>query len=168
METLFAATTKRVASLESQNTELQTNVEEKETKVVMNTQELDKVKSENDDMSKKVAALKKELEEVNEASEEKVRKVRRELEELEYQKTTLERRLKSVEDDLSCKMEEVAGLKTSVAQLTSSSAGMEADLKHTKLVLEGSQAKVRHKMTKEDVRQLINKVSSLGCRVDKA
>jgi hypothetical protein len=46
MELAFASTTNRVTTLESQNIVLQTNVEEKETVVAQNSQELTNVKAE--------------------------------------------------------------------------------------------------------------------------
>ena len=50
MEALMKRTSTRVASLESQNTELKTNVEEKETVVIQNTEELNNLKNERENL----------------------------------------------------------------------------------------------------------------------
>lgn len=73
----------------------------------------------------------------------KSKKFKREIDDLEFSKSSLERKCKSLEDELNSKMEEIAGLKTSVSQLTSSSAGMEAELKQTKTMLSNSQEHVK-------------------------
>jgi kinesin family protein C1 len=136
MASQLASTNDRVAVLESQNDALKTNVEEKETVVAMNTQELDQMKSENDRLLEEAQELKKELATLKDQTEEEARTLKRRLEELEFDKSTLERRVKALDDDLSTKMEENRGLKTTVAQLTAASAGTEAELKANKKLLE--------------------------------
>ena len=55
MEALMRRTNTRVASLESQNTELKTNVEEKETVVIQNTEELNNLKNERGNLESEVS-----------------------------------------------------------------------------------------------------------------
>ena len=55
MEALMKKTSSRVAALESQNTELKTNVEEKETVVIQNTEELNNLKNEKGNLESEVS-----------------------------------------------------------------------------------------------------------------
>ena len=57
------------------------------------------------------------------------KKLKREIEDLEFSKSSLDRKVKSLEGELEASMTENSGLKTTINQLTSSSAGMEAELK---------------------------------------
>merc|ERR1719220_801730 len=65
-------------------------------------------------------------------------RLERQLEDESYAKKSLERNLKGVEDELSSKQTEILGLKTSVAELSSSRAGGEAALAGTKTELEAA------------------------------
>ena len=69
---MFASTTNRVATLESQNNQLKDNVVEKETVVAKNSQELSGLKEENDRLIKDGERLAKELETAKQDGEEKV------------------------------------------------------------------------------------------------
>ena len=55
MEALMKLTSGRVEMLESQNTELKTNVEEKETVVIQNTEELNNLKNEKGTLEAEVS-----------------------------------------------------------------------------------------------------------------
>jgi hypothetical protein len=55
MELLFSTNNVRLAQLEDQNTELKTDVEEKETVVIQNTEELNNVKNEKDHLDKEAS-----------------------------------------------------------------------------------------------------------------
>ena len=59
MEEMFASTTNRVESLESQNNMLKSNVEEKEVVVQTNSEELKNLKNEKDDLESQVSWNKK-------------------------------------------------------------------------------------------------------------
>ncbi len=141
MEALYASTHDRVAQLEAQKTELTANVQEKETIVVQNSQELNDLKTENKNLLERAEKLDKELNAAKEEGEEKTKALKRQLDELEFDKNKLDRRVKSLDDELMTKQEEVKCLKTTVAQLTASSAGVEAQLKSTKRMLEEAQEK---------------------------
>ena len=54
MEAQFAATVERVSTLENQNNQLKSNVEEKETIVVQNSEELKAIKDERDRLTEQV------------------------------------------------------------------------------------------------------------------
>ena len=139
MEERNSAFYKRVEQLEAEKAALSEDVEVKQEVVAQSSAELNTLKGDNDALLKKAEALKKELESVNEKSEDEAKKFKRQIDDLEFEKSSLERKLKTLEDELNSKQEEVAGLKTSV---TSSSAGMEAELKATKALLSASQGKV--------------------------
>ena len=72
MEARFVTTNDRVTMLENQNTQLKDNVEEKETVVAKNSQELSGLKEENERLIKNGERLAKELETVKEEGDEKV------------------------------------------------------------------------------------------------
>jgi chromosome segregation ATPase len=86
-----------------------------------------------------VESLKKELADKTAECEETQKKFRHEVDDLKFNNSSLERKNKSLEDELNCKQEEVAGLKMTVAQLTSSQVGVETELKQTKKMLKSSQ-----------------------------
>ena len=96
--------------------------------------------------------MKKELCDVSEKTEEEVRKFKRKVEDLEFDKSSVERKAKALEDELSSKLEEISGLKSTVSQLTSASAGIEAELKTTKKTLEKAQSD-NAKLNKENSEQ---------------
>ena len=50
----------------------------------------------------------------------------------------MERQAKTLEDELNAKQAELSGLRTTVAELTSSSAGIEAKLKSTQIQLDSA------------------------------
>ena len=84
--------------------------------------------------------MKRELSESSERQEEEIRKFKRTVQDLEFDKSSMERKAKALEDELSSKLEEISGLKSTVSQLTSASAGIEAELKTTKKTLEHAQS----------------------------
>ena len=75
--------------------------------------------------------MKKEMSAASERNEEEVRKFKRKIEDLEFDKSSADRKAKALEDELSSKLEEISGLKSTVSQLTSASAGVESELKVT-------------------------------------
>ena len=83
--------------------------------------------------------MKREMSAASERNEEEVRKFKRKIEDLEFDKSSADRKAKALEDELSSKLEEISGLKSTVSQLTSASAGVEAELKVTKKTLEKAQ-----------------------------
>ncbi len=139
MERHLKVTNERLVSLESQNTQLKSNVVEKETVVIQNSEELKNVRNEKDTLETEVSKLKKDLSEMTEKCDDEAKKFKRAIGDLEFDKSSLERKAKSLEDELSSKLEEISGLKSTVSQLTSASAGIEAELKTTKLTLEKAQ-----------------------------
>ena len=138
MEELFKRTQERVGALENQNSALKSNVEEKETVVQKNTEELDHLKFQIESLKTEKYHVQKLLDE----EKDKNRAKNRELDDMQYAKSSLERRITSLEGDLESKEAEVRGLKTTVADLTSASAGMEARLTSTKSHLEEALEKV--------------------------
>lgn len=132
MDAKLATTLDRVTVLENLNNQLKSNVEEKETIVVQNSEELKTIKDERDRLAEQETKIKKELESIKDESEEKVKKLKRQLDDLEFEKSSLERKVRSLEDELSSQQEEIRGLKTTVSQVTSASAGIESELKVTK------------------------------------
>lgn len=157
MEAKMSTTMNRVVALENQNTLLKTNVEEKEIVVVKNSEELSTRQAEVSELNTKVVELTSKLKNVEEQNEENCKKQKRTIDDLEYTKNTLERRTRALEDELNSKQAELSGLKTTVAELTASSAGIEAKLKATQMQLDTAREKV-NEMTKlntdqaEDIR----------------
>ena len=55
---------------------------------------------------------------------------------------TLERRTKTLEDELNAKQAELSGLRTTVAEMTAASAGLEAKFKSTQMQLDSARETV--------------------------
>ena len=138
MENYLKSTQQRVCALENQNTELQSNVEEKETVVQQNTEQLDNFKSQIDALQSEKTELKKKLDE----EMDKLKSKSRELDDVQYAKSSLERRIVDLDGEISTKIAEVNGLKATVAEVTSASAGIEAKLGATKSQLDDALEKV--------------------------
>merc|ERR1712018_800847 len=79
---------------------------------------------------------------MEEEYEEDSKKTKRLIEDLEYSKSALERRTKSLEDELNAKQAELSGLRTTVAEMTAASAGLEAKFKSTQMQLDSAREKV--------------------------
>ena len=79
MEAQFALTADRVASLESQNTVLQSDVEKKETVVAQNSQELSEVRAEAEKYRDEARKLGKELDQAKEEAGESEKKYKRQI-----------------------------------------------------------------------------------------
>ena len=54
----------------------------------------------------------------------------------------MERRTKTLEDELNAKQAELSGLRTTVAEMTAASAGLEAKFKSTQMQLDSAREKV--------------------------
>lgn len=99
--------------------------------------------------------MRQELAEASDKADDEVRKYKRQIGDLQFDKSSLERKAKSLADELSSKLEEIAGLKTTVSQLSSASAGIEAELKTKKKSLEkyqGDNAKMNKLNSKQAAR----------------
>jgi len=103
----------------------------KETVVLTNTEELESARNE-------IRRLKEDLN----GKEEELRQNARKMDDLNYSKSSLERRLREAEDDLSTKQTELTGLRTTVAEIISSAAGTEAKLSACQTELEKATKKV--------------------------
>ena len=60
-------------------------------------------------------------------------KTKAQISDLEFAKSSLERQRQSLEDELTSKQHEIAGLKMTVSQLTSAQEGIKAELEATKV-----------------------------------
>ncbi|XP_013392997.1 carboxy-terminal kinesin 2 [Lingula anatina] len=128
----------RIAMLESINQQLQGTVQQKE----LQTKEV----------SQEVEELQRKLRLNQEEIETSTRKLNREIEDLKFSKSTLERQRETLEGELSAGKQEISGLKSTVAQLTSAQAGLNAELTATKLCLE--QAVQAGKLKDEEIASL--------------
>ena len=132
------ASNTRIASLEQEKTNLQTDVEVKKEVVQEASEEIKTLRKNIDKNEEELTQMSKTLrEKENFFSSEKSR-LERQLEDESYNKKSLERKLQGVEDELTSKQTEILGLKTSVAELSSSRAGVEAALAGTKTELEAA------------------------------
>jgi len=86
--------------------------------------------------------LKTKLKKLENEYEEDSRTKKRMIDDLEYTKNTLERRTKTLEDELNAKQAELSGLRTTVAEMTAASAGLEAKFKSTQMQLDSAREKV--------------------------
>ncbi|TRY69930.1 hypothetical protein TCAL_12627 [Tigriopus californicus] len=142
MEGLFASTAERVSTLESQNTQLKTVAQEKETEVIQNSEELKSVAEERDSLRKQIETLKKELSEVTDLKECQAKNYRTQLDDLEFKKSALERKLKGLEDELNARIAEIGSLKSIVAQSNATKDCLEATLENTKRHLASAEDKL--------------------------
>merc|ERR1712156_668004 len=131
----------RLEALENHNAELKSDVETKEITNSQSSEELASMKRKNDQYISDIDELKKKMNREEELEEEHKKK-QRVIEDLENSKSTLERRNKSLEDELNAKQAELSGLKTTVAEVTASSAGIEAKYKSTQMQLENTREKM--------------------------
>ena len=132
------ASNSRIASLEQEKTNLQTDVEVKKEVVHGVSEEIKTLKKNMERSEEELEKMGKTLREKESQFSEEKSRLERQLEDETYAKRSLERNLKGVEDELSAKQTEILGLKTSVAELSSSRAGVEAALAGTKTELEAA------------------------------
>lgn len=142
MEGLFASTAERVSTLESQNSQLKTVAQEKETEVIQNSEELRTVAEERDSLKKQIGNLKKELSEITEVKEQQAKSYMAQVDDLEFKKSALERRLKGLEDELNARIDEIGSLKSIVAQSNATKDCLEATLENTKRNLASAEEKL--------------------------
>ena len=124
----------RLSALENQNTELKTNVEEKDVVVMQSSEELDSQKKKNADLNANIDELKSKLKKCEEEFEETIKKKMREIEELQYSKSSLERKNTALEDELTAKQTEISGLRNTVAEMSA----LSTQLKTTQIQLESA------------------------------
>ena len=136
MESMMEASNNRIASLEKEKTTLQTDVEVKKEVVQEASQEIKTLRSNIEKNEGELEQMSKTLREKENFFTSEKSRLERQLEDESYNKKSLERKLKGVEDELTCKQTEILGLKNSVAELSSSRAGVEAALAGTKTELE--------------------------------
>ena len=134
MEASMSATMTRLSALENQNTELKTNVEEKDVVVMQSSEELDSQKKKNADLNANIDELKSKLKKCEEEFEETIKKKMREIEDLQYSKSSLERKNTALEDELTAKQTEISGLRNTVAEMSA----LSTQLKTTQIQLESA------------------------------
>jgi len=142
MEALFRETDSRVTDLEKEKMKLETDVEVKQTAVVLNSEEIKELRKKIEKSKEETKSLEKKLIETDEEFVEETIKLKRQIEHETFTKTSLQRKLKSLEDELDTKQTEVRGLKTVVGEMTCNRAGLEAEFSSVKIELEGSRANI--------------------------
>ena len=128
----------RLSALENQNTELKTNVEEKDVVVMQNSEELESQKKKNTVLTSSIEELQAKLKRNEAEFEENIKKKMREIEDLEYTKGSLERKNKSLEDELTAKQTEISGLRNTVAEMSA----LSTQLKTTQIQLESARQSI--------------------------
>eukprot|EP00095_Tigriopus_kingsejongensis_P006418 maker-scaffold1274_size51331-snap-gene-0.10 protein:Tk06418 transcript:maker-scaffold1274_size51331-snap-gene-0.10-mRNA-1 annotation:"carboxy-terminal kinesin 2-like isoform x2" len=142
MESLFASTTQRVSQLECQNTQLKSVAQEKETEVIQNSEELKAVLQTRDALVAEVTRLKREWSESQTESEQRTQKLQSQVDDLEFQKGSMDRKLKTLEDELNARIGEIGSLKSIVAQSSATQDCLTATLANTKKILASAEDKV--------------------------
>jgi len=142
MEKKFGETMKRVGDLENEKKSLETDNEVKLEVVTQTTAQATQLQKSLDLSLEECEKLKKKIASLEEEHSTEVTKFRRQLENEEFNRSSLERKLKALEDELTSKQTEVSGLKNSVAELTSSRAGLEASLSNTQTQLQSANTRV--------------------------
>ena len=160
MESMMAASNTRIASLEQEKTNLQTDVEVKKEVVQEASEEIKTLRKNIEKNEEELDQMSKTLREKENLYRSEKSQLERQLEDESYNKKSLERKLKGVEDELTSKQTEILGLKTSVAELSSSRAGVEAALSGTKTELEANrkmnlELQAESERKSEEIRDLI-------------
>lgn len=160
MESMMAASNTRIASLEQEKTNLQTDVEVKKEVVQEASEEIKTLRKNIEKNEEELDQMSKTLREKENLYRSEKSQLERQLEDESYNKKSLERKLKGVEDELTSKQTEILGLKTSVAELSSSRAGVEAALSGTKTELEANrkmnlEQQAESERKSEEIRDLI-------------
>jgi len=138
MELMFDKTNKRILDLEEEKHTLQKDVDMKKEVVAQSSDEIKKLRCDIDISEKELDVLRNSLQCKEDQFKVDVHKLCTELEDEKFVKSGLERKLKSLEDELSCKQTEIRGLKQSIAELGSSRACLESNLAGAKLELEAA------------------------------
>ena len=96
MEAAYSSTVSRVTVLENQNTNLQTEVEIKQTVVAQNQKETEDLTSKVSQLTEENCSLKKRMEASEDNFKDQIRSKERQIQDLEYSKATSDRRVKSL------------------------------------------------------------------------
>lgn len=142
MEQKYSETQTRLEALEKEKNALQSDVNIKTEVVMQTSEEIRELRRKFENSEEEVARLKRKLTDTEEEQTAEMNKLKRKLEDAEFNKNSLERKLTALEDELRIKQTEVLGLKTAVAEMTSSRAGLEASLSSTKALLEAANTRV--------------------------
>ena len=133
MELMFEKTNKRIVDLEDEKHILQNDVDMKKEVVAQSSDEIKKLRRDINTSEKESDILRSSLQCKEVQFKGNVQKLSTELEEEKFVRSGLERKLKSLEDELTCKQTEIRGLKQSIAELGSSRAILESNLAGAKL-----------------------------------
>ncbi|KAL5007768.1 hypothetical protein ScPMuIL_016574 [Solemya velum] len=123
----------RINMLESQNNHLSGTVAQAEKQTTQ--------------ASAEISDLQRRLREADDEFNTTRRKLQQELDDITFTKSTLERQKESLNGELEAAQQQINGLRTSVAQMTSAQAGISAELEATKLCLEQASKECRMKDT---------------------
>ena len=142
----------RIVSLEMMNSQLKGTIQQREQQTSQATDEIAA-------LQKKLRGVEAELDECRIAS-------RRRAEKLEFERSTLERRNGLLEGELAAAREEVSGLRSAVAKLSSAQVGIEAELSATKINLSSSEGVRRER--EEELLQLKSTITAHLATIDDA
>ncbi|KAK6190079.1 hypothetical protein SNE40_002016 [Patella caerulea] len=120
---------KRIFSLESHNQQLTGTVREKEQQTQDNTAE--------------ISNLRRQIREAEDSLDCTKRRLQREIEDLTFSKSTLERQKETLSGELSANQAEITGLKSSIAELTSTQAKSAAELEGIRINLTDANSTIK-------------------------
>ncbi|XP_055957955.1 kinesin-like protein KIFC1 [Patella vulgata] len=120
---------KRIFSLESHNQQLTGTVREKELQTQDNTAE--------------ISNLRRQIREAEDSLDSTKRRFQREIEDLTFSKSTLERQKETLSGELSANQAEITGLKSSIAELTSTQAKSAAELEGMRINLTDANSTIK-------------------------
>ncbi|CAB4058604.1 KIFC1 [Lepeophtheirus salmonis] len=142
MEKKSSNNANRIEHLEHLNTALKSNVVEKENMVNQNVEELSQMKEHQHQLMQQLSQAQSRASNMEEQKNMEIKSLKSQLNDLEFKIDAQKRSIQSLGDELDSKREELRGLKSTVATLTSTSAGMDAKLKHFELENEKSTAEI--------------------------
>ena len=128
MERKFEVNNTRLEMLEAEKSELETDAEIKREVVVKSSEEIQNLQIKVEERNQLLDTLRTELETKDEDHQRETVRLKKCIEEEALNIGRIQRKISTLEDELSVKQTELLGLKTSVAEMTSSRASVEASL----------------------------------------
>ena len=142
MERKFEVNNRRLEMLEAEKSELESDAEIKREVVVRSSEEIRNLQTKVEGRNQLLDTLRTDMETKDEDHQRETVRLKKSIEEEALNIGRIQRKISTLEDELSVKQTEVLGLKTSVAEMTSSRASVEASLTTFQNEAENTLAKV--------------------------
>ena len=142
MERKFEVNNRRLEMLEAEKSELESDAEIKREVVVRSSEEIRNLQTKVEGRNQLLDTLRTDMETKDKDHQRETVRLKKSIEEEALNIGRIQRKISTLEDELSVKQTEVLGLKASVAEMTSSRASVEASLTTFQNEAENTLAKV--------------------------